>query len=61
MQKKESTLSYVLKDKNVTFGNGDLPDRNHRKEGSYQFYLLKCVSIVLSMNIVFTEFLEGRH
>lgn len=58
MQKKESTLSYVLKDKN---GNGDSPDRNHRKEGSYQFYLLKCVSIVLSMNIVFTEFLEGRH
>ena len=45
----------------VLFGNGNSPDRNHRKEGPYQFNLLNCVNIVLSVKIVFTEFLEGRH
>lgn len=51
----------MLKNKIVLFSNGDLPDRNHRKEGSYQFNFLNCVNVVLFMNIVFTEFLEGRH
>lgn len=61
MKKKGTILSSVLKNRIGIFDNEDSPDRNHRQEGSYQFNLLNCVNIVLFMNIVFTEFLEGRH